>query len=200
MSDATATAERQFHDLLDRLQQGDKSAETEFYKRYAEEVCRFAERRINQQFRRRFGPETITDLALWSVMRRTGEGQYEFKHERDLRHMLRTVASNKIRHEVKRHTRKQRDVRRTLGIDNLQPAIHERIVLEAEELAKRLESCLKTLKPRDARIFQLRHGHEPEWSSCRIAAEIGCSRSMVDRVLKRIHEDLRESLGEEMDA
>ena len=173
-------------ELLERCKSGDNAACGQLYQRYAERLCQLAERLIGKRLKQRYGPDDAADSAFGSFFRQAADGHYQIDHSGALWRLLVTIMLNKIRGEGRKR-----------NCDPLPPDVvargpsHEAAV----DLADLLEAAVSDLSPRDAKICRLWHCQEHLIEE--IAAQVGCSRGTVRRVVDRFCRQLRRDLGEE---
>ena len=183
--------------LLESWRSGNEAAAEELHCRYAQRLCRLADAQIGARLGRRVGPEDVVQSAFRTFFRRSADGQFHIDHSGSLWRLLVRITLNKIRQQGERHRAGKRDMAREVyaGSDQLGPEFIARgpTADEAVALAEEIEHLIAGLKSPEPEVFRLRlQGH----STSEIAAQVGCSRWTVRRVLDRVGEQLEERLAQ----
>jgi len=179
--------------ILSRWRAGDQGAASVLYGLYAERLCALAQAQMSPPLARRVGAEDVVQSVFRTFFRRAGEGQFTIDHENELWRLLVHVTLCKIRTLAEHHQAQRRDLRQeAAGEDQrLELAVADPTPSEVVALAEELDGAMKGLEESElAVVRRCLEGH----AVADIAAEVGCSRWTVRRVLDRVGNRLQERL------
>ena len=183
--------------LLNKWRQGDQQAAENLHRRYAQRLCRLADRRVAGTLKRRFDAEDAVQSAFRTFFRRAANGQYQVDHSGEIWNLLLKITLNKIRHKAERENAAKRNVRAEFhpASDGFAAEVlaHEPTPDEAVELEDELAQVLQDLGEDDPEI--VRFALEG-FSTSEIAERACCSRWTVRRVLNRVGGQLEKRLAE----
>ena len=178
--------------LLRRFRQGEQSAATELYLRYARRLERMARQGTGRDLAAKVDPESIVQSVFRSFFRRAQEGQYEVAEGEELWNLFLVIALNKIRSKAVYHHAQRRDSRRTQAMDpQALPGADRREGSQNsfEILKLTIEDLLNELPASAQQIVLMRiDGHELE----AIASGVGRSKRSVERVLMKFRQRLAQ--------
>ncbi|NQU22149.1 MAG: sigma-70 family RNA polymerase sigma factor [Candidatus Nealsonbacteria bacterium] len=181
--------------LLVRFQAGDEAAAEEIFRRYAQQLCRLAEKRIGAKLARRVGPEDVVQSALRTFFRRAENGEFKIDHRGALWNLLVKIMLNKIYRQAERHGAGKRDVKAEVECDSNSPrpeaVAHEPTAEEAALLDDELEFLLAKLKDPEPEIVRL---SIQGYSTSDIVERVGHSRWYVRHALNRVGGRLQKRL------
>jgi RNA polymerase sigma-70 factor (ECF subfamily) len=181
--------------LIERWKSGDQAAAEAIYQRYARRLSALAATHMSQRLARRVGPDDIVQSVFRTFFRRSRDGQFEIDHSNSLWRLLVRITLNKIRSKVEHHHAGRRDVSMEVSParDEFGPEAmaHDPTPAEAAALNDEIEALLVGLEPPEPEILRLCF---QGYSASEIAAQVGCSRWTVRRVLDRIGHRLERRL------
>ena len=185
------------HELLSALREGDRSAATLLYRRYAKRLRQLIRAKCSSQLARRLDADDIMQSVFHAFFRGATSGCYSVPDGEELWPLLLVIALNKIRTQGSFHCAAKRDVRVTCGFDDaeaLQQAVHR---LEADEPLPFLQliarETLERLDPALRDVVERRMaGYEVE----EIARQLGRSKRTVERLLQTCRHELTRMLTE----
>ncbi len=105
--------------LLERFRKGEQDAATQLYLRYAGRLQSLASAQTSPQLANRFDPEDVVQSVFRTFFRRVSSGLYDVPPGEELWSLLLVLALNKIRTMSKYHRAQKRDVRKTIGAEQL---------------------------------------------------------------------------------
>ena len=175
--------------LLDDARLGFDDAAATIHQEFVDKLIRLANRRINQRFRSKIGPDEVVQSVFASFFRRNRNGEFECDGWDDLRVLLIKITVHKCINKTKTFATAKRDV--TLehfdpgdwssffGADD-QPTVEELAIFNEslDELFDRLSPQLQQIV-----TYRLRG-----MSNFEISEMISCSERTVYRSLNRIRE------------
>jgi RNA polymerase sigma-70 factor, ECF subfamily len=186
-------------DLLERWRKGEQQAAGEIYCRYERAVLRHARQRMGPLLRNRVQPESIMLLVLEYVLRGVTEGSYTARSSQEFLNLIKKVTNNKIRDQLKYHTRMKRDVHLDYRPElerNADPPKYSKQAPPPEAdaiFADELVVIQQRLGPDLFEILQLQmEGHSYE----DIAQRLEISWHSVSRRAKRIKKSLQAWRGD----
>lgn len=194
MTDLEATG-----DLLERWRRtGDQAAANQLYNRFAESLCRLAERHMDQRLQQRVGGDDVIQSAFRTFFRRTAEGQYSLDDPGSVWNLLVTITLNKVRRQGERHRAGKRDigVERSLDSSRIHPEALSRDPSpeHAVTMIDELRNLFDVLSESERELIRL----ELEgYTSAEIAERLGCSRWTVRRVHNRVFERMRSRVDQQ---
>lgn len=118
----TVVGERSDHALLQGYRSGQRDAATKLYLRYADRLQRLATAKTSPDLRTRFDPDDVVQSVFRTFFRRVSRGLYDVPPGDELWQLLLVLALNKIRKLATYHRAQKRDVRRTVGSEDLEPS------------------------------------------------------------------------------
>ncbi|QDT48978.1 ECF sigma factor [Symmachiella dynata] len=190
------TEEQTFRILLDQLRAGDEVAAVKIVQDHTAGLVAVARRQMGAGLARRVDPEDILQSVYRSLFVRVQQGEFELGAGRDLWQLLVTMTLNKVRRSAKYHGAGKRDMSKDQSVradadplDHI-PGSGEPGPEEAAMLVDETEAFLKTLKPQDRPIVELRL---QGYNSIEIAEQTGRAERSVRRILKQIQERLTEA-------
>jgi RNA polymerase sigma-70 factor (ECF subfamily) len=189
--------ERSFDDLMARLRAGDADAARLVFERYTDRLIALARSRLGQRLRQKVDPEDVLQSVYKSFFRRQAEGQFHLAGWDSLWGMLTVITLRKCGRLVTHYRAGRRDLRQETAAeavpDDWQALAHEPAPEEAAMLAETVEQLLRGLegRERDMVLLSLQGATVAE-----ISAQVGRTRRTVQRVLKRIQEQLEQLRNE----
>jgi RNA polymerase sigma-70 factor (ECF subfamily) len=177
---------------LGRVLQKESGFEAELVARYSDRLLAFARRELTAFVRRRVDPEDVVQSVYRSFFNRLHQGQFAFEESHDLWRPLAAMTFHKTRNVVKFHLRERRDSRREQPLgqdDNLKDSSPDEHDLAA--LVNSLEKLVSKLSDTRREIVLRRLDGMPIQD---IAAQVGCSRQTVYRVLPHVQEIAAQEL------
>ena len=115
--DAALTSTDRF--LLEQFRKGEQDAATQLYLRYAQRLQLLATSQTSPQLANRFDPEDVVQSVFRTFFRRVSSGLYDVPPGEELWSLLLVLALNKIRTRSRYHRAQKRDVRKTIGAEQL---------------------------------------------------------------------------------
>lgn len=183
--------DNEFQLLIDRLRAGDEAAATELVQRYESKVRRVV--RFNDRLRSRFDSEDISQSVMKSFFVRARLGQFEELHtpEQVLK-LLTTMARNKLRNQIKFHTRERRDYHRATSGNEEQ--VHDAASSPSQQVVLRelLSEVPRRLSEEENQLLRLRDEGK-EWAE--IAVLLGGSAEALRKKFERARERVTQELG-----
>ena len=159
----------------------------EFWQSYEPRLRRLAERNLAGRMRRRLDPDDLVQSAFRTFLRRAGKHEFELKDRDMLMSLLCTILLNKVRRQVRDHSRKKRGVDREQYFDTLADVQGHSPTAEEQLAFKELEELLEALDDEEKLVVSRKLEGQ---GSKEIAAELNCSARTVRRILKRIQDKL----------
>lgn len=172
-------------DLVARWCNGDQQAAAKLFHRYADRLIALARGRLSGRLAQRIDPEDVVQSVYRCFFSEARAGRYEFEHGGDLWNLLVAMTLNKLRNQAKHHSCEKRDIDREQPLSGAQGLWLERepSPIEAVALTEQLEQIMRSLRPLQRRIFELRlQGRR----FAQIADEAQCSERTVHRALEEI--------------
>ncbi|HKI37299.1 MAG TPA: sigma-70 family RNA polymerase sigma factor [Gemmataceae bacterium] len=131
--------EESFEDLLERVRRGDEDAATALVRRYEPEVRRFVRYRLNSpRMRRLLDSVDVCQSVFANFFVAVAEGRFDLHNSQQLRHLLMTMAGNKLLDHVRKQGRAKRGGRkavRSRGASSvIDPAAEPARAAEAQDL------------------------------------------------------------------
>jgi RNA polymerase sigma factor (sigma-70 family) len=185
-------------DLLALWRAGDQKAAEELYRSYASRLIALARSRLSAKLAQRIDPEDVVQSAYRSFFADSRDGRYELQCGTDLWHLLLTITLHKLQCQVQRHTAQKRavDLERNFGSEDSLHGIqadvlaHEPSPVEAVALIDELEQLMRTLKPAQRQVVELRlQGYHLD----EIAEKAACSLISVRRILDQVKRHLEQA-------
>jgi RNA polymerase sigma-70 factor (ECF subfamily) len=182
--------------LLRRFRQGEQDAATALYLRYAARLQVLARAQTGRVLSSRFDPEDVVQSVFRTFFRRASEGYYQVPPGDELWQLLLVLALNKVRALAVYHKAGKRDIRQTMGSEQLgQSRAGEQGENEVAFTILRmlLDEVLAELPTVQREMVELRiEGHEISSISQRTAR----SKRTVERVLQQFRSRLTERIDD----
>lgn len=177
--------------LVRQARDGNETAALRIYERYAERMLALARAKASPALAQREAPEDIVQSAFGSFFRGLSKGGYHVPHGRDLWSLLVVITLNKVRAKGAFHRAAKRDVRATVGEEQLRHATGPD---SASDLELLVEEAMSRLPEHARRMIVMRiQGHD----LAAIAEATDRSYRTVERVLHGFRELLGTMLAEE---
>ncbi len=185
-----------FDDLIGRLRAGDQAAATEVFQRFSRRLIGLARTRIEGSLRQKVDAEDVMLSALRTFFRRHGEGQFTVPGWDELWSLLSLITLRKCGRAVEYYLAECRDVRREVGqpLQFTDDSVASWVALardptpeEAAALGETIQHLLRDKTDRDRKIIELILQEE---STQEISRQTGCSERTVERVRKRLRDEL----------
>jgi RNA polymerase sigma-70 factor (ECF subfamily) len=189
--DKVAAGEPSDHSLLRRFRWGSQDAATQLYSRYAQRLRALAEARWSTDLTPRVDVDDIVQSVFGSFFRRASQGYYDVPAGEELWGLLMVMALNKIRAKGAFHRAARRDVRRTIGGEEVEQVVEtsgarDESACSCSHLA--IDDALARLPAEHQAMVELRiQGFE--------VAEIARKTSRSKRSVERILQEARRQLG-----
>jgi RNA polymerase sigma-70 factor (ECF subfamily) len=181
-----------FHEVMAQLRVGDTAAAERVFHQFAQRLIALARTRLDTRLRQKVDPEDVLQSVYRSFFHRHGQGQFVLEGWDGLWAVLTIITLRKCRRVATRFHTDRRDVQREMAsTDELELATisREPTPLEAAVLTETVERLLAGLEGREREIVSLcLQGHSVE----EISEQVGRSRRTVQRVLKRVNDELQE--------
>lgn len=178
--------------LVERIKNGDDSAASDLYHRYAARLRVLADRQMSSSIRRTHEADDIVQSAFRSLFRGVNAGTYTAPEGQSLWSLLAIIAIHKVRRKATRN----KSVK-TISLDDSSEHLSDHDQLEADVSIEQFESSLREsiegLRPNEKKIVELR---VQGFSVLDIADRLQNSCRTVERTLQRIREKLAAELGE----
>src|SRR5262245_24850396 len=182
--------DQSFANVMDRLRAGDGDAAAEVFHRFANRLIALARSRLNHLLRAKVDPEDVMQSVYRSFFRRQAADGYEFAGWDGLWGMLTVITLRKCGHRADYFRAGRRDVRREAhanGDAELPAIAGDPTPSHAARLAETVEQVMRGLEGRERDILALSlQGYD----TTEISTQVGRTERTVQRVLKRIREDL----------
>jgi RNA polymerase sigma-70 factor (ECF subfamily) len=174
--------------IVTRLKADADSAAPELDEQYRARLCRLVEREMNRRFRRKEDPEDVVQSAFRTFYRRNARGEFRIDSSVDLWRLLETIARHKILKHVEKLGAGKRDPKCEECMED--DDLRERVPTpeEAAIAADLMEEALAGLDETYVKVFHMRLQKCAEED---IAANLGCTRSLVRTKLNRIRDRLQ---------
>lgn len=163
----------------------------EFCSDYMDRLLRLVDSNLSSQFARRVAAEDVVQSAIRTWIRRTNEGRFEVSGDSELWKLLCTIALNKIRKAVARHSAQRRDVRRVVQGDELVAAAYEPSAEDAVEFAETLQRLQSDLTESERQVLDRIVSGD---SNREIAEALDLSTRTVFRYKRKFAEILQQQL------
>jgi DNA-directed RNA polymerase specialized sigma24 family protein len=187
--------------LLARWRNGDQQAATELYQRYAERLIALTQRRVPARLAVRVDAEDVVQSVYRSFFVAARNGRYVLQRSGDLWRLLLAITLHKVQYQFKWHTAGKRSIDQEEASDG--QSLHgipahvlakEPSPDEAVALADLLEQAMQRCDAMDRRMIELRlQGYLLD----EIAADAGCCKNTVLRVMERFKKKLEQDLSKE---
>jgi RNA polymerase sigma-70 factor (ECF subfamily) len=181
------------HSLLRRFRRGNQDAANLLYRRYAHRLQALVRARFLPDLASRVDPEDIVQSVFGSFFRGVNRGAYDVPAGEELWNLFMVITLNKIRAKGVFHRAAKRDVRQTIGGDDIDRSLDDLRSGNGAYVHLKLavEEALDRLPPQHRLVVQLRmEGHEV----VEIAQQTGRSKRSVERLLQECRECLSRLL------
>ncbi len=179
--------------LLDRYRQGDDSAATELYERYAPRLYAATAYRLRRYLASRVDTEDILQSVFRSFFSRVADGQYLVESDQELWKLLFVITLNKIRSAGAHHRAHKRNVFNSDNAEELEmtPCRHDEAALSFQELRLLVGELLERLPKFHQEIVKLRlEGYKVN----EITEATHCAKRTVERILQDFRRELKARL------
>jgi RNA polymerase sigma-70 factor (ECF subfamily) len=191
------SADAAFADLMARLQAGDEAAAAEVFHRFAERLIALARSRLDHLLRTKVDPEDVMQSVYRSFFRRQHQAGYEFTGWDGLWGLLTIITLRKCGHCAEYFHAGRRDIRREASPRtpdyaadlNSSALARDPTPSHAARLAETVEQVMRELGSRERDIVAL---SLQGLDTVQISAEVGRTERTVQRVLKRVREQLQQ--------
>lgn len=184
-----------FADVMARLRQGDQDAAREIFVRYTHRLIGLARSRLDRLVRQKVDPEDVLQSVYKSFFLRHTQGEFAFDGWDGLWALLTVITLRKCGRRVEYYHASRRDVQREVApptdpddsAAGWLAADSEPTPSEAALLAETVEQIMSRLDERERSILALTL---QGYSTPDISARVGRTERTVQRVLKRVRDDL----------
>ena len=183
--------------LVRRLRTGNQDAATQLYLRYAQRLHALSRAKVSPDLAARVDADDIVQSVFRTFFRRVVKGDYDVPDGEELWKLFLVIGLHKIQTAGTFHRAAKRDVKASLGSDELDRATEA--ATESDEtslsiLQMTIDELLGELSLSHREIIQLRiEGHEV----AAIAEQLGRSKRSVERILQGFREQLAGLIGED---
>ncbi len=181
--------------LLQRIRHGNQDAASVLYYRYAHRLRALVQAKRSSDLASRVDHEDIVQSVFKSFFRGVSRGSYDVPAGEELWQLFLVITLNKVRAKGVFHRAAKRDVRLTVGDDDIDGSSgglksnHDAYLL----LKMSVEEALDRLPAQHKLVTRLRmEGDEV----AEIARKTGRSKRSVERILQECREKLSHLLGE----
>jgi RNA polymerase sigma-70 factor, ECF subfamily len=181
--------------LLQRIRHGNQDAASVLYYRYAHRLRALVQAKRSSDLASRVDHEDIVQSVFKSFFRGVSRGSYDVPAGEELWHLFLVITLNKVRAKGVFHRAAKRDVRLTVGDDEIDGSSiglksnHDAYLL----LKMAVEEALDRLPAQHKLVTQLRMEGD---DVAEIARKTGRSKRSVERILQECREKLSYLLGE----
>ena len=181
--------------LLQRIRHGSQDAASVLYYRYAHRLRALVQAKRSSDLASRVDHEDIVQSVFKSFFRGVSRGSYDVPAGEELWHLFLVITLNKVRAKGVFHRAAKRDVRLTVGDDEIDGSSGGlRSNRDAYLLLKMsVEEALDRLPDQHKLVTQLRMEGD---DVAEIARKTGRSKRSVERILKECRGKLSHLLGE----
>ena len=182
--------------LLRRIRHGNQDAAGVLYHRYAHRLRALVQAKRSSALASRVDHEDIVQSVFKSFFRGVNGGSYDVPAGEELWHLFLVITLNKVRAKGVFHRAAKRDVRLTVGDEEIDGSSGGlRTNRDAYLLLKlAVEEALDRLPPQHKLVTQLRMEGE---DVAEIARKTGRSKRSVERILQECRQKLGHLLGEQ---
>lgn len=175
--------------LLRRLADGQDTAATALFRRYADRIRALARAKLPAHLTPRTDPEDVVQSVFRVFFESARKGLYQVPDGQTLWNLLGVVTVNKVRALYTHHAAARRDARLTVAWG---PETNEPSEGEADLLEVAVKDVLEQLPAAERAAVELRlEGYEV----AEIAGQVGRSKRAVERSLQKARERLTELMG-----
>lgn len=176
--------------LVEAVRDGDESASTELYQRYARRVVGLVDSQMSDWLRGVTEAEDIAQSVFRSIFRGVQGGDYEAPPGNTLWSLIAVIAVRKTRRRATHHLAKRRDSKRSVALEPTD-AVSSADGEEFASMTLDLRDALASLSEGDQETLALRiQGNTVE----EIAETLNRSGRTIERRLQRIREHLADIL------
>ena len=170
--------------LIRRLRTGSQDAATQLYMRYAKRLHGLSFAKCSRDLAARFDSDDIVQSVFRTFFRRVGKGDYDVPDGEDLWKLFLVIGLNKIKTISTFNRAAKRDVRATMGSNQLELASDATLGTDEISLSilrMSIDEMLEDLTQSHREIIHLRiEGYEV----AEIAERVGRSKRSVERILQ----------------
>lgn len=189
--------EGSFHEVMARLRTGDAEAAARVFHQFAQRLVALARTRLSSRLRQKVDPEDVLQSVYKSFFLRHELGQFQLENWDSLWAILTVITLRKCSRCAERFHTDRRDVDREVHAaegPEAEPGggllSREPTPLQASILTETVENLLSGLEGRERDVVQLSlQGYSVE----EISTQVGRTRRTVQRLLKRIKDDLQRA-------
>lgn len=171
-------------ELLRRFQNGDETAATELYLRYARRLLALVKSRCSTIVARREEAEDLVQSTFRRFFAQAQSCSYDVPEGKDLWQLLLVIALNRIRNAEVYHRASKRDARMTLDGQLAHESLEACSAPEASDSGSwqlAVDEALESFPPEHRQVVELRvHGFQVR----EIARRARCSPRSVERILQ----------------
>ncbi len=186
-----------FHQVMARLQAGDQDAASRVFHQFAQRLLALAQMRLQGRLRQKIDPEDVLQSVYKSFFVRHEQGQWQLESWDGLWAILMVITLRKCGRWAELFQTERRDVSREMSAGGMDTGPLSAGVLsreptppEAAMLTEMVERMLSGLEGRERDMVTLAlQGHNVE----EISNQVGRTRRTVQRVLKRVRDELNQS-------
>lgn len=193
----SASLHASFVDLIGRVRAGDQSAAADLVRLYQPEVLRFVRFRLSgNRLRRVMDSLDLCQGVLLKTFDNLARGRFELRHPAQLARLLRTIADNEFRDQLRRQRAARRPDRfRDPGGEEALAgqADSEQSPSQAAAAAELWELVRARLSSEDQRLMDLRLAEGRDWAE--IATECGENAEALRKRLTRAIDRAASDLG-----
>lgn len=181
--------------LLQKIRHGNQDAASVLYYRYAHRLRALVQAKRSSDLASRVDHEDIVQSVFKSFFRGVSRGSYDVPAGEELWHLFLVITLNKVRAKGVFHRAAKRDVRLTVGDEEIDGSSgglkseHDAYLL----LKLSVEEALDLLPAQHKLVTQLRMEGD---DVAEIARKTGRSKRSVERILQECREKLSHLLGE----
>jgi RNA polymerase sigma-70 factor (ECF subfamily) len=178
-------------DTMARLHRGDSAAARAIFDGFAYRLIGLARTRLNATIRQKVDPEDVVQSVFRSFFVRNRGGDFELTTWDNLWSLLAAITLRKCGHQFDYYHAARRDVARQMStadeLSSFTAIARDPTPDEAIMLAETVEQLMNSLDARDQTIVEFALQGEPV---AEISTRVGCTQRTVQRVLKRVREQL----------
>ncbi len=183
--------------LVRRLRTGSEDAATQLYLRYAQRLHALSRSKCAPDLKARVDSDDIVQSVFRTFFRRVKQGDYDVPDGEELWKLFLVIGLHKIQSVGVFHRAAKRDVKATVGSDELEQVAEVAADDDAASmtiLQMTIDEVLSGLAQSHRDVIQLRiEGHEV----AAIAEQLGRSKRSVERILQGFREQMAELIRED---
>lgn len=187
--------ETPFEDVMARLRAGDDAAASEVFHRFARRLIGLARSRLDHVVRQKVDPEDILQSVYRSFFSRHADGEFQFDSWESLWGLLTLITVRKCSGSRKFFRAARRNIEREVepqNGDDVPVFARDPTPSEAVHLTETVEQLLRELPRRENDILAL---SLQGFDAVEISERVGRTERTVQRVLKRVREQLESMLA-----